>query len=152
MFYIGDWDKQKVVSHYIENNDVRKILVIYNPTCKTEYSAGTIRAKHIFDTINSMPSEFIEESNNTQFTENNKFLCRNLRFKKLNCTTYKEDENNTIIDFPIRRQELISLLTRTREKDLTVTTSDLSIDRWQKKDLEDWINRLEKFYAETALS
>lgn len=307
MFYIGDWDKQKVVSHYIENNDVRKILVIYNPTCKTEYSfpenipfeylaykdaimyknyyrllqwidkktliisdelliqenryaleyncvnaflnqtpqrivfsylpfindekdvmilmdqynnalykgeqfeyeivknskmfikpvhitakfihidvdktdvdeynkdkekrfseigmkdpdtiprnlaihAGTIRAKHIFDIINSMPSEFIEESNNTQFTENNKFLCRNLRFKKLNCTTYKEDENNTIIDFPIRRQELISLLTRTREKDLTVTTSDLSIDRWQKKDLEDWINRLEKFYAETALS
>lgn len=307
MFYIGDWDKQKVVSHYIENNDVRKILVIYNPTCKTEYSfpenipfeylaykdaimyknyyrllqwidkktliisdelliqenryaleyncvnaflnqtpqrivfsylpfindekdvmilmdqynnalykgeqfeyeivknskmfikpvhitakfihiavdktdvdeynkdkekrfseigmkdpdtiprnlaihAGTIRAKHIFDIINSMPSEFIEESNNTQFTENNKFLCRNLRFKKLNCTTYKEDENNTIIDFPIRRQELISLLTRTREKDLTVTTSDLSIDCWQKKDLEDWINRLEKFYAETALS
>lgn len=307
MFYIGDWDKQKVVSHYIENNDVRKILVIYNPTCKTEYSfpenipfeylaykdaimyknyyrllqwidkktliisdelliqenryaleyncvnaflnqtpqrivfsylpfindekdvmilmdqynnalykgeqfeyeivknskmfikpvhitakfihidvdktdvdeynkdkekrfseigmkdpdtiprnlaihAGTIRAKHIFDIINSMPSEFIEESNNTQFTENKKFLCRNLRFKKLNCTTYKEDENNTIIDFPIRRQELISLLTRTREKDLTVTTSDLSIDRWQKKDLEDWINRLEKFYAETALS
>lgn len=307
MFYIGDWDKQNVVSHYIENNDVRKILVIYNPTCKTEYSfpedipfeylaykdaimyknyyrllqwidkktliisdelliqenryaleyncvnaflnqtpqrivfsylpfindekdvmilmdqynnalykgeqfeydivknskmfikpvhitakfihidvdktdvdeynkdkekcfseigmkdpdtiprnlaihAGTIRAKHIFGIINSMPSEFIEESNNTQFTENNKFLCRNLRFKKLNCTTYKEDENNTIIDFPIRRQELISLLTRTREKDLIVTTSDLSIDRWQKKDLEDWINRLEKFYAETALS
>jgi len=43
-------------------------------------------------------------------------------------------------------------VTRTREKDLTVTTSDLSIDCWQKKDLEDWINHLEKFYAETALS
>lgn len=307
MFYIGDWDKQKVVSHYIENNDVRKILIIYNPSCKMEYDfpdnipheylaykdaimyknyyrllqwidkktliisdelliqenryaleyncvnaflnqtpqrivfsylpfindekdvmilmdqynnalykgeqfeyeivknskmfikpvhitanfihidvdktdideynkdkekrfseigmkdpdtiprnlaihAGNIRAKHIINKINSMSSEFIEDSESTHFSENDKFLCRNLRFKKLNCTTYKEDEINTIIDFPIRRQELISLLTRTRGNIINVTTSDLSIDCWQKKDLEDWINRLENFYAETALS
>lgn len=79
-------------------------------------------------------------------------MCRNLRFKKLNCTTYKENEVNTIIDFPIRRQELINLLTRTCQNKLRITTSNLSIDCWQKKDLEDWINRLEKFYAETALS
>lgn len=48
MFYIGDWDKQKVVSHYIENNDVRKILIIYNPSCKMEY-----------DLPNNIPHEYL---------------------------------------------------------------------------------------------
>lgn len=29
MFYIGDWDRQKIISHYIEHNDVDFVLVVY---------------------------------------------------------------------------------------------------------------------------
>lgn len=37
MFYIGDWDKQKIITHYIENNDVRKVLVIHSERLKQQY-------------------------------------------------------------------------------------------------------------------
>lgn len=30
MFYIGEWDKQKILSHYIENNGIEFVLVIYS--------------------------------------------------------------------------------------------------------------------------
>lgn len=82
----------------------------------------------------------------------NKYLCRNLRFKKLCCTTYKENELNIIMDFPIKRQDFISVLTASKQTHIRVLTSDLSIDRWHEKDLQDWIQKLEDFYAETALS
>ena len=39
MFYIGDWDKQKIISYYIENNDVKKVLIIYNKQ-RSEYTTG----------------------------------------------------------------------------------------------------------------
>lgn len=80
-----------------------------------------------------------------------KFTARNRRFKGLDVTTYKDDELNTILDFPLKRVELIDLLTLTKKTDIEVITSDLSIDRWQKKDIQEWVNRLEEFYHQTAI-
>ena len=37
MFYIGDWDKQKILSHYIEHNGIKKCLVIHSERLKQEY-------------------------------------------------------------------------------------------------------------------
>lgn len=38
MFYIGDWNKQKIIDYYIQNNDVRKVLIIYPKRLYKEYS------------------------------------------------------------------------------------------------------------------
>ena len=80
-----------------------------------------------------------------------KFTARNRRFKGLDVTTYKDDELNTILDFPLKRVELIDLLTLTKKTDIEVVTSDLSIDRYQKKDIQEWVNRLEEFYHKTTM-
>lgn len=287
MFYIGDWDKQKVVSHYIANNDVRKVLVIYNPRLFMQFDipqnipheyieyGQTIMYKNYYrllqwidkktliisnellitenryqleyncinaflnqtpqrlvfsylpfinfkkdfmillDQYNSalykgeqfeyefvkqvktffkpvhLTAEFIdievsdkdaekyEKDKEKRFAEigmkdpdtiprnlsllagniraayadpNDTYTCRNARFKKLKHTTYKEDELNTILDFPVKRQELIALLTVTKKTHIKALTSRLSIDRWHKWDLLKWIEELEDFYAKATLS
>ena len=37
MFYLGNWDKQKIITHYLNNNDVRKVLVIHSERHKEIY-------------------------------------------------------------------------------------------------------------------
>ena len=37
MFYVGDYDRQKIINHYIENNSVKKVLVIYVKRFKKDY-------------------------------------------------------------------------------------------------------------------
>ena len=287
MFYIGNWDKQKVVTHYLTHNDVRKVLIIYNQRLFTQYEIPsnipheyieykqTIMYKNYYRLLQWIDKKTLIISDELLITENryqleyncinaflnqtpqrlvfsylpfinqekdfmilldqynsalykgeqfdyefvkqvktffkpvhltakffdiaisesdkqkyevekekrfteiglkdpdtiprnlaimagdmrakacdpiDTYLCRNLRFKKLQCTTYKEDELNTIMDFPIKRQELIAVLTRTKKTEIQALTSELSIDVWHKKDLLDWIEKLENFYVKATLS
>ena len=300
MFYLGDWDKQKVITHYIENNNIRKVLVVHSKRLFTPYEIGvehefieysqTIEYhnyyrllqwidKHtliitdnvllyrnryrldyncINNYINQTPHRlvfnylpFIEDKNDfmilldfynknkykgEQFVweflkdvktfikpvhlnitfksveitdkerqkyekqkeklfaeialkdpitiprnlaitagdfranrmkermdkeipfdffgvcDSSKFTARNKRFKGLDVSTYKDNELNTILDFPLKRTELIDLMTLTKKTNIEVITSDLSIDRWQKKDIKEWVERLEEFYAKAAIS
>lgn len=301
MFYLGDWDKQKVITHYIENNDIRKVLVIHTKRLFTPYEIGvehefleysqTIMYKNYYrllqwvdkrtliivdnclvyrnryqleyncinNYINQTPHRlvfsylpFIEDKHdfmilldffnknkyksepfvwefladvktfikpvhfNFTFTKvdvtekerekyekqkeklfaeigmsdpitiprnlaitagdfradrmrnmgetierdlfnwnvslTKKFLARNRRFKGLDITTYKDNELNAILDFPLKRTELIDLMALTKQTDIEVITSDLSIDRYQQKDITEWVERLEEFYVKAAIS
>jgi hypothetical protein len=80
------------------------------------------------------------------------YTARNMRLKNLSCiSTYKEDKLNTILDFPLKRQDFISLLQITGKTRIDAVTSDLSIDRLNRTDYTDWINRLEDFYAKAKV-
>ena len=46
MFYIGDWDKQKIISHYVANNNVKKAVIIYNQRLDAEYETG-VETKYV---------------------------------------------------------------------------------------------------------
>ena len=46
MFYIGDWDKQKIISHYIENNNVKKVVVVYYDRLETKYDT-TVETRYV---------------------------------------------------------------------------------------------------------
>jgi hypothetical protein len=80
-----------------------------------------------------------------------KYLARNMRCKSPDMTTYKEDELNTIFDFPTKRIELINLLTLTKELNIQALTSELSIDKFYKNDYLAWRDRLEAFYDKATL-
>lgn len=285
MFYIGDWDKQKVLSHYIEHNDIQFVVVIYSERLhhqeydipvKHEYIEWhqTIMYKNYYrllqhinkkslivcdnilvhqnryqleyncinNFINQTPHRlvfnylpFIEDENdfmilldfynknlykgepfrweylkdvnlrikpvhldfdfiNVPVTEKDKaqyqkkrdtlfdgiklsdpdtiprnlaitagdirkqyisadkkYLARNMRCKSLDMTTYKENELNTIFDFPTKRIELINLLTLTKELNIKALTSELSIDKFYKNDYLAWRDRLEAFYDKATL-
>lgn len=75
---------------------------------------------------------------------NNSFTSRNRRYKDL--TTYKDDELNTILDFPTNRKDFVELLTKTRKKDINILTSELPMDKWYKEDYLKWLERLKEFY------
>jgi hypothetical protein len=279
MFYIGNWDKQKIISHYIENNDVRKVLVIHSERLKQEYDIPvpheyieyhqTIMYKHYYrllqwvdkytliitdnilmtqqryqleyncinNYINQTPHRlvfnylpFIEDKDDfmilldfynknlykgepfrwdylkdvnlfikpvhlsfnfidTPVSEKDKatyeakkekmfaeiglrdpdtiprnlailagdlrkpnvdpakkYTCRNARCKSLSTSTYKQNELNTVFDFPIKRTEFIELLSLTKQTEIDVVTSELTVDRYYKKDYLAWRDRLEEFY------
>lgn len=283
MFYLGNWDKQKIITHYIENNDVRKVLVVHSQRLKQEYDIPvpheyieyhqTIMYKNYYrllqwidkftliitdnilmtqqryqleyncinNYINQTPHRlvfnylpFIEDKDdfmilldfynknlykgepfrweylkdvnlfikpvhlNFNFIDTpisdkdkatyeakkekmfdeiglrdpdtiprnlailagdfrkakvdpgKKYTCRNARCKSLSTTTYKEDELNTIFDFPIKRTEFIELLSLTKQTDIDVVTSELTVDQHYKKDYLAWRDRLEEFY-DTAM-
>lgn len=38
MFYIGDWNKQKIINFYVNNNDVRNVIVIYTKRLFENYN------------------------------------------------------------------------------------------------------------------
>lgn len=285
MFYIGDWDKQKILSHYIENNDIQFVVVIYSERLghlnydmpvKHEYIEWhqTIMYKNYYrllqhitkktlivcdnilvnqnryqleyncinNFINQTPHRlvfnylpFIEDENDfmilldfynkniykgepfrweylndvnlrikpvhldfdfeeISITEKDKevytkkrdnlfaeiklkdpdtiprnlaiaagdirkqymdkekkYTARNMRCKNIPMTTYKENELNTIFDFPTKRIELIDLLTLTKDLKVKVVTSELSIDSFYKKDYLAWRDRLEEFYDKATL-
>lgn len=284
MFYIGDWDRQKIITHYIENNDVKKVLVIHSERLKKEYEIPvpheyieyhqTIMYKNYYrllqwvdkytliitdnilmtqqryqleyncinNYINQTPHRlvfnylpFIEDKNDfmilldfynknlykgepfrwdylkdvnlyikpvhlafnfidTPVTEKDKaayeakkekmfaeiglrdpdtiprnlaimagdlrkgkadperkYTCRNARFKSLKVATYKENELNTVFDFPIKRTEFIELLSLTKKTEIDVLTSELSVDKHYKADYLAWRDRLEEFYDQANL-
>lgn len=279
MFYIGDWDGQKIITHYIENNDVRKVLVIHSERLKQEYDIPlpheyieyhqTIMYKNYYrllqwidkytliitdnilvtqnryqldyncinNFINQTPQRlvfnylpFIEDKDDfmilldfynknlykgepfrwdyfkdvnlhikpvhlnfnfidipitekdvaayekkknelfediglrdpdtiprnlailagdlrkTKVDQEGKYTVRNARCKNLNTTLYKQDELNTIFDFPTKRTEFIDLLTLSKKTTIDVVTSELSIDKFYKNDYLAWRDRMEEFY------
>ncbi len=279
MFYIGDWDRQKIITHYIENNDVRKVLVIHSERLKQEYNIPlpheyieyhqTIMYKNYYrllqwidkytliitdnilvtqnryqldyncinNFINQTPQrlvfnylpfiedkddfmilldfynknlykgepfrwdyfkdvnlhikpvhldfnfidipmtekdvEIYEKKKNELFEDiglrdpdtiprnlailagdlrkakvdrDGKYTVRNARCKNLNTTLYKQDELNTIFDFPTKRTEFIDLLTLSKKTTVDVVTSELSIDKYYKNDYLAWRDRMEEFY------
>lgn len=284
MFYIGDWDKQKIITHYIENNEVRKVLVIHSQRLKQEYEIPvpheyieyhqTIMYKNYYrllqwidkftliitdnilmtqqryqleyncinNYINQTPHrlvfnylpfieneddfmilldfynknlykgepfrwEYLKDVNlfikpvhlnfrfiDTPISEKDKatyeakkekmfddiglrdpdtiprnlailagdfrkanvdpgkkYTCRNARCKSLQTATYKEDELNTIFDFPIKRTEFIELLSLSKQTEIDVVTSELTVDLWYKNDYLAWVARLEEFYDKAML-
>lgn len=279
MFYIGDWDRQKIITHYIENNDVRKVLVIHSERLKQEYDIPlpheyieyhqTIMYKNYYrllqwidkytliitdnilvtqnryqldyncinNFINQTPQRLVfnylpfiedkddfmilldfynknlykgepfrwdyfkdvnlhikpvhlnfnfidipmtekdvetyEKKKNELFEDiglrdpdtiprnlailagdlrkakvdrDGKYTVRNARCKNLNTTLYKQDELNTIFDFPTKRTEFIDLLTLSKKTTIDVVTSELSIDKYYKNDYLAWRDRMEEFY------
>lgn len=279
MFYIGDWDRQKIITHYIENNDVRKVLVIHSERLKQEYNIPlpheyieyhqTIMYKNYYrllqwidkytliitdnilvtqnryqldyncinNFINQTPQRLVfnylpfiedkddfmilldfynknlykgepfrwdyfkdvnlhikpvhldfnfidipmtekdvetyEKKKNELFEDiglrdpdtiprnlailagdlrkakvdrDGKYTVRNARCKNLNTTLYKQDELNTIFDFPTKRTEFIDLLTLSKKTTVDVVTSELSIDKYYKNDYLAWRDRMEEFY------
>lgn len=75
------------------------------------------------------------------------YLARNQRFKSENVKTYKDMIMGRIIDFPIKRMELVNLITNTKQTDIEVTTSKLKIDVWKKNDYNNWTKKLVEFYG-----
>lgn len=275
MFYIGDWDKQKIISYYIENNDVKKVLVIYSKQ-RNEYVTG-IETRYIelhlakapethyellqyinrhtlivmddllvsqqrymneyncvANFVNQTPHRlvfnylpFIEQKDdfmilldfynrvkykgerfdyelfkdfkyfikpvhikinfhevnvtdedirtynqhrdklfaeiglaNPQTIPNrlsamcgdikykvapfDKMIARNRRYKNL--TTFKDSTVNPILEFPVKRQDFVEWVSRTKQTEIDVLTSQLSMDEWYKQDYLNWIERLEEFY------
>lgn len=279
MFYLGNWDKQKIITHYLNNNDVRKVLVIHSERHKETFDIPvpheyieyhqTIMYKNYYrllqwidkytliiidnilatqnryqleyncinNYINQTPQRivfnylpFIEDKDDfmilldfynknlykgepfdwkylkdvnlhikpvhlnfnfidipmnekdkqvyekkknelfdniglrdpdtiprnlsilagdlrkTKVDPDTKYVTRNARCKKLQTTLYKQNELNTIFDFPTKRTELIDLLYITKKTTIDVVTSDLSIDQYHKTDYLAWKERLEEFY------
>lgn len=69
---------------------------------------------------------------------------RNRRYKNL--TTYKDGVVNTILDLPVKRKDFVELITKTKETNINILTSNLSMDRWYKQDYLKWVERLKEFY------
>ena len=276
MFYIGDWNKQKIISHYIENNDVKKVLVIYSKQ-RNEYTTGIdtryielhLAKEHethydllqyvnrytlivldnllvsqqrymneyncVANFINQTPHRlvfnylpFIEEKDdfmilldfynrvkykgerfdyelfkdfkyfikpvhikinfhnvevsgedekaynqqrdelfaeiglgNPQIIPNRlSAMCGDIKYKALptsielvarnrrykNLTTFKDYIVNPVLEFPVKRQDFVEWISRTRRTEIDVITSRLSMDRWYEQDYLNWIERLEEFY------
>lgn len=73
-----------------------------------------------------------------------KFISRNKRYKNL--TTYKNDEANIILDLPTNRKDFVEWVTKTKQTNITILTSDLIMDKWYKKDYLEWLERIKEFY------
>lgn len=276
MFYIGEWDKEKIINHYIENNDVKKVLIIYTKRLFTQYDikaeceyiemhdttkwkkhyylleyvnkhtlivldnllVSTSRYSNEYNCISNLTNQtphrlvfnylpFIDNKNdfmilldfynrvkykgepfdyellkdvhyfikpvditlkfhnvdiseedkkkyveirNKLFDEigmnnpknipNNltivagdmkyknidigKITARNKRFK--NGTTYADDTLNTIIDLPTDKSYLVELITLTKQNNIEILTSELSIDKYHQQDYIKWLERIKEFY------
>lgn len=275
VFYIGNWDKQKIISHYIENNDVKKVLVIYSKQ-RNEYVTGIetryielhlakahethyellqyinrytlivmddllvsqqrymneyncvanfvnqtphrlvfnylpfieqkddfmilldfynrvkykgerfdyelfkdfkyfIKPAHIKINFHEVPVTDEDETNYNKkrdelfaeiglanpvtipnrlsamcgdikykATPFDKMIARNRRYKNL--TTFKDSSVNPILELPVKRQDFVEWVSRTKQTQIDVLTSRLSMDEWYKQDYLNWIERLEEFY------
>ena len=73
-----------------------------------------------------------------------KLKARNRRYKNL--STFKDFDVNTVLELPVKRQDFVDWITRTKQTEIDVLTSDLSMDKWYKQDYLNWIERLEEFY------
>ena len=73
-----------------------------------------------------------------------KLTARNGRYKNLE--TFKDSSVNTVLEFPTKRQDFVAWVSRTKQTEIDVLTSRLSMDKWYKQDYLKWIERLEEFY------
>ena len=69
---------------------------------------------------------------------------RNHRYKNL--YTFKDYVPNTVLESPVKRWDFVDWISRTKQTEIDVLTSRLSMDKWYKQDYLNWIERLEEFY------
>lgn len=84
-------------------------------------------------------------------------MARNKRFKQRNITTYhdirdsKNNKNRIIIDFPCRQIEFNDYLKITKTDKVEFLSTGLPVDNYYQSKFEEWLSRLEEFYAEASL-
>jgi len=83
------------------------------------------------------------------------YVARNTRFKLPNVTSYKDIErasggDYTVIDFPHRRIEFNDFLARTGLTTIRFLSTGLKVDEYYLGELGQWIERLERMYADHA--
>lgn len=81
------------------------------------------------------------------------YVARNNRFKLQNVTTYKHVERRDyiVIDFPHRRLDFNDFLKTTGMRRVQFLNTGLKVDQYYFQELQSWIRRLEKFYAQASL-
>lgn len=81
------------------------------------------------------------------------YVARNDRFKLPNVTVYKDagPGDYTVVDFPHRRVDFNDFLKKSGVTYVNFINSGLKVDLYYINEFEAWVERLNKFYAETSL-
>ena len=82
------------------------------------------------------------------------YIARNSRFKLPNVKTFKdveEDKHYILLDMMHRRLDMNDYLRKTKDKTIEYITTGLSVDEYYQKELQNWMGRLESFYAQTGI-
>jgi hypothetical protein len=86
--------------------------------------------------------------------DDTRYVARNSRFGKPNVIAYRdvsEPGKYVIVDFPHRRIDFNDFLKVSEANSFEFLTTKLPVDDYYFNNFADWINRLERFYAETSL-
>ena len=82
------------------------------------------------------------------------YVARNVRYKLPNVTTYPHAvarQNYILLDWQHRRLQMNDFLRVTRQTELTYISTGLSIDDVYINAFNEWLSRLEEFYAEAGI-
>jgi len=82
------------------------------------------------------------------------YVARNLRYKLPNVTTYPHvvaGQNYILLDWQHRRLQMNDFLRVTKQTELTYVSTGLSIDDVYINAFNEWLGRLEEFYAEAGI-
>lgn len=82
------------------------------------------------------------------------YVARNQRYKIPNITTYpnaQSDQDYILFDWPHRRLEMNDFIRQTEQTRFTYISTGLSIDNVYITAFNEWIERLEGFYAEAGI-
>ncbi len=82
-----------------------------------------------------------------------KYIARNNRFGLGNVTTYRKlpDDERIMIDFPVRRLELIDYLKRSEATRTRFLSTKTSVDQYYEDSFRDWLKRVGDFCAKTSV-
>lgn len=83
------------------------------------------------------------------------YVARNNRFNRQNVVTYEGVEpmkQYIVIDFPHRRIDFNDFLKKTLMRNIVFISSGLKVDKYYFSELENWVRRLEDFYAKASVS
>lgn len=100
---------------------------------------------------------FVGKFKEPYITNDKLYVARNKRFKQRNITTYhdirdsKNNKNRIIIDFPCRQIEFNDYLKITKTDKVEFLSTGLPVDNYYQSKFEEWLSRLEEFYAEASL-
>lgn len=82
------------------------------------------------------------------------YVARNSRYHLKNVTTYpnvKHGETYTLLDWQHRRIDMNDFFRRTGQSKIAFMSTGLSVDNVYVKFFEEWLSRLEEFYAEAGV-
>ncbi len=82
-----------------------------------------------------------------------KYIARNSRFGLDNVTTYRKlpGDERIMIDFPVRRLELIDYLKRSEATRIRFLSTKTSVDQYYEDSFRDWLQRVGDFCAKTSV-